>query len=130
MARLLTVQANINCYMSNGLAGAFHSNLLGVYTLDDYNNGQNITKHSRYVFRQIDGENFLYYWDWGPNSGNFSFEFLISITTDVLLGTNWMVSDKYWENNRAIESTSMEYFGQFNVCVEDVHRNLCQHLKS
>ena len=54
---------------SNGLAGAFHSHLLGVYTLDDYNNGQNITKHSRYVFRQIDGENFMYFWDWGPNSG-------------------------------------------------------------
>ena len=35
-----------------------------------------------------------------------------------------MVSDKYWENNRAIESTSMEYFGEFNVCVEDVHRGV------
>ena len=35
-----------------------------------------------------------------------------------------MVSDKYWENNRAIESTSMEYFGEFNVCVEDVHRKV------
>ena len=42
--------------------------MLGVYTLDDYNNGQNITKHSRYVFRQIDGDHFMYYWDWGPNS--------------------------------------------------------------
>jgi hypothetical protein len=35
-----------------------------------------------------------------------------------------MVSDKYWENNRAIESTSMEYFGEFNVCVEDVHKKV------
>ena len=34
-----------------------------------------------------------------------------------------MVSNKYWENNRAIESTNLEYFGEFNVCVEDVHRN-------
>ena len=62
------IEKNILGFRSNALAGAFHSNLLGVYTLDDYNNGQNVTKHSRYVFRQIDGENFMYYWEWGPNS--------------------------------------------------------------
>ena len=37
--------------------------------MDDYNSGQNITQHSRPVYRQIDGDHFLYYWDWGPNSG-------------------------------------------------------------
>ena len=31
----------------------------------------------RRVYRQIDGDSFLYYWDWGPNSGIHCF---ISIT--------------------------------------------------
>lgn len=54
---------------SSGLTGVYHPGLLGVYTMDDYNSGQNITQHSRPVYRQIDGDHFLYYWDWGPNSG-------------------------------------------------------------
>ena len=78
-------------FRSDGLTGVFHSSLLGVYTMDDYNNGANITHNSRYlinqyvlmlqiskeylfrrVYRQIDGDSFLYYWDWGPNSGWYS----------------------------------------------------------
>ena len=77
------------CVRSDGLTGVYHSSLLGVYTMDDYNNGANITHNSRCihqcfnffltihnhrpflrrVYRQIDGDSFLYYWDWGPNSG-------------------------------------------------------------
>ena len=42
----------------------------------------------------------------------------------LLTGTNWMVSDKYWDNKRSIESTNVEYLQQHNVCVEDVHRKV------
>ena len=36
-------------FRSDGLTGVFHSSLLGVYTMDDYNNGANITHNSRFV---------------------------------------------------------------------------------
>ena len=32
----------------------------------------------RRVYRQIDGDSFLYYWDWGPNSGNKIFQKWVS----------------------------------------------------
>ena len=36
-------------FRSDGLTGVFHSSLLGVYTMDDYNNGANITHNSRFL---------------------------------------------------------------------------------
>ena len=87
-------------FMSTGLAGVYQTSLLGVYSLDDSKTIHN----NRYVLRQLDGPHFLYYWDWGPNSGS-----------------NWMVSQKYWETNRGIESYSLEDYPQHNVCAEDLH---------
>ena len=86
--------------MSAGLAGVYQSHLLGVYSRDEEKTEQN----NRQVFRQLDGPNFLYYWDWGPNSG-----------------ANWMVSDKFWETNRGIESYNLETFPQQSICPEDLH---------
>ena len=83
--------------MSSGLAGVYHHSSLGVYTF------QGQKKNNRYVFGQLDGPNFLYYWDWGPNSG-----------------ANWMISEKYWEGNRGIESYNLED-SSHNVCAEDLH---------
>ena len=86
--------------MSAGLAGVYQSHLLGVYSIDEEKTEQN----NRAVLRQLDGPNFLYYWDWGPNSG-----------------ANWMVSDKFWETNRGIESYNLETFPQQSICPEDLH---------
>ena len=86
--------------MSTGLAGVYQSHLLGVYSRDERKTEQN----NRLVFSQLDGPNFLYYWDWGPNSG-----------------ANWMVSDKYWETDRGIESYNLERFPHHNLCAEDLH---------
>ena len=72
--------ADISAPMSTGLAGTFHPGLLGVYTLDQDDFGRNVSGHHRHVFRHVDtNDNWLYYWDWGPNSG-----------------TNWMV-DARWQ---------------------------------
>ena len=92
--------------MSTGLAGTFHQNLLGVYELDQDDFGKNVSQHNRHVFRHVNtNDNWLYYWDWGPNGG-----------------TNWMVADKYWDNKRSLESQNLENQGQFSVCVEDLHQ--------
>ena len=92
--------------MSTGLAGTFHQNLLGVYELDQDDFGKNVSQHNRHVFRHVNtNDNWLYYWDWGPNGG-----------------TNWMVADKYWDNKRSLESQNLENHGQFSVCVEDLHQ--------
>ena len=88
-------------FMSSGLAGVYQSSLLGVYSWEERSSEQ----HNRHVFRQLDGPNFLYYHDWGPNAG-----------------ANWMVSEKYWESNRGVESYNLETFHQHNICAEDVHR--------
>ena len=94
------------CFRSNGLAGTYHSLLLGVYTLDEDDYGRNVSQFNRHVYRHVDtNDNWLYYWDWGPNSG-----------------TNWMVSNKYWENKRSFESQNLEYHSDNNVCVEDLHK--------
>ena len=84
--------------MSSGLAGVYHHSSLGVYTF------QGQKKNNRYVFRHLDGPNFLYYWDWGPNSGS-----------------NWMISPKHWEGNRGMESYNLEN-SRHNVCAEDLHK--------
>ena len=56
---------------SEGLAGTYHGSLLGVYTWDEDDHGRNVTRHQRRVFRHVAsaGRHWLYYWDWGPNSG-------------------------------------------------------------
>ena len=62
-------------FISSGLAGTYQPGLLGVYTLDQNDFGRNMSGHHRHVFRHVEtNNNWLYYWDWGPNSG-----------------TNWMV---------------------------------------
>ena len=56
---------------SEGLAATYHGSLLGVYTWDEDDHGRNVTRHQRRVFRHVAsaGRHWLYYWDWGPNSG-------------------------------------------------------------
>ena len=61
-------------------------------TEDDY-----FKTFCRRVYRQIDGDSFLYYWDWGPNSGIQSFSFVLCDVTTKLAGTNWMVSNEWWK---------------------------------
>ena len=56
--------------MSSGLAGTYHSSLLGVYVMDEDDYGKNVSQFNRRVFRHVDtNDNWLYYWDWGPNAG-------------------------------------------------------------
>ena len=42
-----------------------------MYTWDEDDHGRNVTRHQRRVFRHVAtaGRYWLYYWDWGPNSG-------------------------------------------------------------
>ena len=75
----IIVNADISSSRSTGLAGTFHPGLLGVYILDQDDFGRNVSGHHRHVFRHVEtNDNWLYYWDWGPNSG-----------------TNWMVDARY-----------------------------------
>lgn len=69
-----------------GLANTWQPARLGVYQATNLRNG-------RYFYTHEKGGSFIYYWDWGPNSG-----------------CNWVVTNDADDgNNRGIESANVEY---------------------
>ena len=87
--------------------------MLGVYTMDDYNNGANITHNSRYVssyqgylktlFADVCTDRLTEIASFITGIGDqtlvFIDSFLCALTTK-LKGTNWMVANEWWKGER------------------------------
>ncbi len=57
----------------------------------------------------LTGAGFIYYWDWGPNSG-----------------ANWLISSNSDGTNRGIESDNVETGAtNYTMCLNEVHK--CRH---
>ena len=71
--------------------------LFGRYRLNGTRNGRKMWKHEN-------RQNYIYFWDWGVNSG-----------------AEWMVGHSPDSSVRGIRSTNLERSGAFSVCVMDAH---------
>ena len=83
---------------SEGGAAEFQPDKMGHYVLWGSRAGRGVWRHEA-------RQNFLYYWEWGVNTG-----------------TEWMVGHSPFSSERGIRSDNLEGLGEMSICFDDAEK--------